>query len=189
MQASDETTPAKVVAAVGARLRRLRRMRSLTLEQVAASAELSPSFLSMLERGQADVTLGRLARLAAVFNLPARELLAEDSDSPTVIQPLDGMYVDRGPGITYRLVPADQLGVQLIHVLFQPRTTFADALAHDGKDFAFVIRGEVVLEYGLEEYRIKTSEAVTYTATTRHRFRNDADQGAEIFALTTPSYW
>ena len=49
---------------IGARLRILRRWRGLTLTELAGLADLSPSFLSMCERGQR--MLDRRSHIAAV---------------------------------------------------------------------------------------------------------------------------
>src|SRR6478672_2179736 len=64
--------------ALGARLKRLRLQRRLTLQEVGTTVDLSHSFLSMLERGQADVSLGRVHRLANFYGVPLSELLIEE---------------------------------------------------------------------------------------------------------------
>ena len=72
---------------LGARLKRLRLQRRLTLQEVGGSVDLSHSFLSMLERGQADISLARVHRLATFYGVPLSELLIEDQEGaqPRVI--------------------------------------------------------------------------------------------------------
>src|SRR5207247_8405666 len=94
-------------ATLGERLRRLRRMRRLTLQEVGVAVELSPSFLSMVERGQADISISRFARLAAFYGIRPSELMLEDPSrhAPTVSRLEEGITIDRGAGIAYRLLP------------------------------------------------------------------------------------
>lgn len=176
---------------LGERLRRLRRMRGLTLQQVATEVDLSPSFLSMLERGQADVALSRLSRLSAHYGVNAGDLLRDDDEStiPTLRQPHEGTLIDRGPGVTYRLLLSESQGVQIVHVGFAARSGFRDALVHKGQDFCWITEGELTLLYGDVEYQIRAGQLVSYGGTTPHAFRNDGDLPAEMIGFINPPFW
>ena len=176
---------------VGHRLRRLRRLRGLTLEQVASEVDLSHSFLSMLERGQADISLSRFTRLAAFYGIRASELLLEEeaTNEPEISLPDDGLVIDRGPGITYRLLTPDAFGGQVIHATFEPQSAFKDVLAHKGRDLVWVLKGEVVLLYGDQDFVVRESQLISYEAATPHTFRNDSDRPAEILGFATLPYW
>lgn len=183
------TTPE--AASLGERLRQLRKMRRLTLQQVAEAVDISPSFLSMVERGQADISVSRFSRLAGFYGIRPSELMLEDPDrhSPRVSRVDDGVEIDRGAGIRYRLLPSSPAGQQVMHVVFEPKSAMRDVLAHDGEDFCFVVRGAVTLLFGDREIVLRRSECVTYTAAVPHAFRNDGDEVAEIIAFTTKPYW
>ena len=62
---------------VGERLRELRRERGLSLAEVAEGTGISTSFLSVLETGRSDITLGRLMKLVKFFGTSVEELLPE----------------------------------------------------------------------------------------------------------------
>ncbi|MBV8113439.1 MAG: MerR family transcriptional regulator, partial [Silvibacterium sp.] len=53
---------------IGKRLRQLRRERSMTLSEAAKGTDLSVSFLSCLERGQAHASIAALQRLAVFYD-------------------------------------------------------------------------------------------------------------------------
>jgi transcriptional regulator with XRE-family HTH domain len=61
---------------LGSELRRLRRLRSLSLRQVAATIGLSPSTLSGGERGQRPIGPGTLSELRVLYEVPLRQLIA-----------------------------------------------------------------------------------------------------------------
>ena len=58
-------------AGLGSALRAARRRKSLSLSDVAAATGISPSFLSLVENGKSDITIGRLVRLVTFFAIVA----------------------------------------------------------------------------------------------------------------------
>ena len=192
-QVSVQRAPASLSFShvVGARLKRLRLQRRLTLQQVAAAADLSHSFLSMLERGLADVSMARLHRLAAFYGIPLSELLVEEIDGSQVLVfgGDAGERVERVRGMTLRLLPvARELGLQIVHVGFEPHSEPSTPVSHDGEDFFWVLLGQVVLVYGADEYVMKKGEAALYSARVHHYFINRTNKSAEILSITTPPY-
>jgi transcriptional regulator with XRE-family HTH domain len=59
----------------GANLRRLRQARRLTQERLADRAGLDPKYLGSVERGQENISLDRIERLARALGVDAVELL------------------------------------------------------------------------------------------------------------------
>ncbi len=57
------------MASIGARIRDVRVNRGLTLEQVSADTGLSVSFLSMVERNKASISVDNLEKLARYFQI------------------------------------------------------------------------------------------------------------------------
>jgi XRE family transcriptional regulator, regulator of sulfur utilization len=59
----------------GTVLRQAREQQGLTLEEMAAHAGISKSYIAMFEMGQRDLSLGRILRLARVLEVPFADLL------------------------------------------------------------------------------------------------------------------
>src|SRR3954452_6880563 len=80
-----------VLAAVGPRLKALRRQRGTTLAEVSAGTGISVSTLSRLEAGQRRPTLELLLPLARAFHVPLDELVgAPATGDPRIrFQPFD----------------------------------------------------------------------------------------------------
>ena len=174
---------------LGARLKRLRLQRRLTLQEVGASVDLSHSFISMLERGLADVSLARVQRLAAFYGVSLSELLVDEQDgvAPKVIDVGEGDLVERMPGMRLRLLPiARTLGLQVVHMSLAAGAGPSTPVSHDGEDFFWVLSGEIVLTYGADDYVLKQGQAVIYSARVHHCFTNRRRQPAEILSITTP---
>ena len=65
---------------LGNYIRSLRKEKNLTLAALSAATNLSPGYLSQVERGIADPSLSSLRRIASALDIPAM-LLLDDLDS------------------------------------------------------------------------------------------------------------
>lgn len=61
----------------GKKLRELRHDKLMTIEQVAEAAGIHPNYLGAVERGERNVTLFNIWRIANGLHLPAMDLMAE----------------------------------------------------------------------------------------------------------------
>ena len=78
-------------ADVGARLRRLRNERGLSLADVARATGLSASSLSLAETGKSDIAFGRLKRLIDFYGIRFSDLVPEPPPAdPTVVRAASG---------------------------------------------------------------------------------------------------
>lgn len=79
--------------AVGDRLRLIRRQKRLSLQEVEASSnqEFKASVLGAYERGERAISVPRLARLAAFYNVPVDQLLPAGTDATEPFRELDGI--------------------------------------------------------------------------------------------------
>ena len=66
------------MATLGARLRQLRRERGCTLQEVSDGSGLTPSFLSRLERGIVNISVGNLRKVASYFGVPITYFFTEE---------------------------------------------------------------------------------------------------------------
>jgi len=83
IEAADPTYAVKV----GSRLRAIRKQKRLSLQEVEASSgqEFKASVLGAYERGERAISVPRLHRLAAFYNVPADQLLPRDDGDPRVV--------------------------------------------------------------------------------------------------------
>lgn len=71
----------QVVRAIGARVRQLREAADLTQEELGARSNLTPKFISKVENGHANPSIGVVARLCVGLNLPLSAFFTEDANS------------------------------------------------------------------------------------------------------------
>jgi transcriptional regulator with XRE-family HTH domain len=75
----------RTLKAVGAHIRTLRKARRLSQEELAERANLHYTLIGSVERGERNVTLENLAKIAKGLGLPLRELFPRENnyDEPT----------------------------------------------------------------------------------------------------------
>jgi transcriptional regulator with XRE-family HTH domain len=73
-------TPVPTNADLGRALRGLRRSRRLTIEELAHTAEMHPTYLSGIERGIRNPTWVKLSRLAQALDVPI-STIARDAET------------------------------------------------------------------------------------------------------------
>jgi transcriptional regulator with XRE-family HTH domain len=111
--------------AIGARLKALRTLHGLTLEELATRSGVSRAMISRIERGEASPTAALLARLSEALGLSLSAFFAEDSQaeaSPLVRRADQKLWRDTHTGYLRRSVspPGMQSRVDIVEVDFPP---------------------------------------------------------------------
>ena len=78
-----------VLTRLGLRIRKLRLNAGFTQEQLAERADMHPTYLGGVERGERNLSLKNLARVAGALQVPLRSLL--DFDDEQNHQAVDGV--------------------------------------------------------------------------------------------------
>jgi transcriptional regulator with XRE-family HTH domain len=167
-------------------LRRLRTQAGYSLRDVASKSGLSQSFLGQLERGETDIALERLARLARVFGHDVGSFLGYSSRRATPVM-LDDVrtIVPRGDGIHYEVIRLPGLGSELILVRLEPHSAFSAELTHEGIDVTLVIEGTICATYNHQDYVLRTGDCMLWSGGYPHSFRNESKGRAQYVGLVT----
>jgi len=69
-----------LLESIGARVRALRGEAHLTIKDLAKRADLSPRFVAQLEAGEGNISIARLAQVAAALDRPVQDLIPPPPD-------------------------------------------------------------------------------------------------------------
>jgi transcriptional regulator with XRE-family HTH domain len=172
---------------VGKILERLRTQRGMTVRDLAERAGLSASFIRAVERGDSDISLGRLARLANVFHYDLGSFLGFSArlSRPSFVTGEERKRTNRGKGVTYEVLHIPALDLDLVIVSLAAGAAFRDELAHEGIDVVYVTEGELVLVVNNVDYPMSTGECCAFSAGFVHKLRNDSKRPAAAISITT----
>ncbi len=187
----DELVPPEHGSTMGNSLRSLRAKRNLSLGDVAAATGISRSFLSLVENGKSDITIGRLTRLIDFYGVTIGELLPSSPPAdPEIVRPEERRLLEsRAEGISFFLLTPDTDRAMMPMVVeFQPGAALAEHGKHAGEEFIIVLSGELELELeGSAPRRLHARDAAYYSAERAHRFRNASSKNAlKILCVDSP---
>jgi transcriptional regulator with XRE-family HTH domain len=175
---------------LGARLRRLRTKRALSLVDVAEATDISPSFLSMVENGQSDITVSRLMRLVHWYGVSIADLLQEPNRSLVrIVRSGEQRSLDLANERIriFMLTPDGQHAMMPVINVYSPGGAMAEPAQHEGEEFIPVQRGAVELTIaGEEPIVLEAGDSAYYRADVPHLFRNVGDGEAHFIGVTTP---
>ena len=168
-------------------IRRLRQQNKMSLAELGAASGLSPSFLGAVERGESDIAVQRLARVAAVFGHDVGSLLGYSlrNVAPRIVTGIDRFEIDRGDDVTYEVMRIREVDFELVIATLAPHAEFRDAITHAGLDICVALDGSIVIEYDGVDFPLDAGETATFAGSQPHRIRNDGDVEARLVAITT----
>ena len=169
-----------VESTVGPMLRALRQSRNLSLAEVAKGTQISASFLSLVENGRCDITLGRMTRLMQFYDVSLSDLLPQGGGADADIvhpherrrlhSPAEGMFISM-------LTPPNARGMMPMLLEFEAGAGRQDYGRHAGDEFLFVLEGELILELdGSVPRHLKPGDSAYYPGDRPHLLRNASDR-------------
>ncbi|MFJ9848168.1 helix-turn-helix domain-containing protein [Streptomyces sp. NPDC101150] len=172
-------------------LHRLRTHKGMSLRQVAAECGLSVSFLAALERGETDIALERLGRIAKVFDHDVGSFLgfSRGPATPSLFPRAKQEVLNRAPGVVYRVLRAPELGYQVVTGDFAPHSGLTEDLQHEGSDFITVTRGTLVARYNGVDHELHAGDCIQWSAGHPHGFRNETDEPAQMVVVLFSSLY
>jgi DNA-binding transcriptional MerR regulator len=186
---SPPPAPTASDPSVGPRLRKLRHDAGLTLGQAAEQADLSPSFLSALERDQTGVSSQSLHRLVHVYGSTVSELMRHET-AEVVQLTSEG----KRPRATLHGTELETLidGRTMLEAALVTLEPGADtgAYTHEGEEILYMLEGELDVRLGSgQRYKLRPGESLFHPSTIEHEWKNSGSTKARFFWASTPPTW
>jgi transcriptional regulator with XRE-family HTH domain len=156
--------PNEIERAVRTRLRSLRNTLGLSLDELAARAQLSPSTISRVETGKRTISLDVLLPLASALQVDLDALLDVRSSDDVVIRPTPNKS---GKRTTWTLSRPTGSTIA-VKMRLEPTPGGLEARVHPGHDWFFVLEGRVLLSLGDREITVEAGEAAEFATMTPH---------------------
>jgi DNA-binding XRE family transcriptional regulator/quercetin dioxygenase-like cupin family protein len=170
--------PNEIEQLVRSRLRSLRTTLGLSLDDLAARANLSASTISRVETGKRTISLDVLLPLAAALQVDLDALLDVRGHDDVVIRPTP---TSSGKRTTWMLSRPTGSTIA-IKMRLEPTRRPAEPRVHPGHDWFFVLEGRVRLSLGEREIIVETGEAAEFATMTPHAF-GAIDGPAELIMI------
>lgn len=194
---SKQTPP---LADLGSEIRQLRKIRGLTLQQMADAIGKSVGFLSQVERNKTKPSVGALQDISEVLGVHIGWFF-----QPTITPVQDEQeYIVRSKNrrrLSYsELSSTDYLGLQ-DHLLstnlngelalgisrYEPgASTGDDSYDHKGEEAGLVLEGQLELTIEDKRYLLEAGDSFSFQSQLKHRYANpsDAEETVVVWANT-----
>jgi transcriptional regulator with XRE-family HTH domain len=176
------------ISEIGEGIRRARLKANVSLSDVAKGTGVSPSFLSLVENGKSDISLGRLARLTDFLGLNLSDLIDPPQESRfQVMRRNERPSLNLGQGVSTDFLPHSQ-GFQRRIMAFEPGGSLDVSdyqMTARGESFYLVMKGQLGLELvGLNSLRLKAGDSIAL----RHQdFRRSWNEGRQVCVVYVES--
>jgi transcriptional regulator with XRE-family HTH domain len=167
-----------IEAVVRSRLRALRNTLGLSLDELGARTNLSPSTISRVETGKRTISLDVLVPLAGALQVDLDLLLDVHDDDDVVIRPVPA----RSGGRTTWTLSRPTGSTLAAKMRLEASDRAPEQRVHPGHDWFFVLEGRIRLLLGEREIIVQTGEAAEFATMTPHAF-TALDGPAEVIMI------
>ncbi|MBF4458993.1 MULTISPECIES: helix-turn-helix domain-containing protein [unclassified Pseudoclavibacter] len=186
--------PRNEPAAIGGRLRSVRQLRQMTIEQLASATGLSKSFLSRVERDQTSPSVSTLVLLCDVLNIEVGELFS--APDAQLVRFDDAPQINLGGTNVYErlLSPRNDPRFQVV------RSRVDAGMSGTGGeelysvncevDFLHVLRGSITVVLASETWDLESGDSITLDGREPHTWHTrDSTEGVELLWVLAPAAW
>ncbi|MHA7651525.1 helix-turn-helix domain-containing protein [Mycobacterium sp. ML4] len=186
--------------ALGGRLRRVRVDRGLSVRELARRAGCSASLVSQVERGVTAPSAGVVYALANELGVSldylfstgegatASHARSHGGDTTGILQRAnDRATIELSTGVRWeRLTPTQDNMADFLEVVYEPGGRSSEtgrAIRHDGREYLYVLEGELEAVVGFETLRLRQGDALAFDPATPHHYRNPTDRIVRVLSV------
>ena len=162
---------------IGQRIRKIRKEKKLSLEEISNMTGFDQGFLSGIEKNEIQPQLGTVIKLSKALDSAFGRLISGLGEKLYSITRKDERRtVSRSTSkkskrqlYTYKSLAPDVKGRHMEALIVQlEEDPEKEVSIHEGEEFIFVLNGEVVLEIGEDKYELEPGDSAYYLSTTAH---------------------
>ncbi|PLR75804.1 XRE family transcriptional regulator [Bacillus sp. V3-13] len=175
----------------GYNVKKMRKEKNLTLDELSNRSNVSRSMLSQIEREEKNPTIQVAAQIAKGLDVTLSQLLGEHKQQQIVVMRKDErlVYTDRNSGFERHLLSPSFMteGLEFILNIVPPRKESGTFPPHkDGvKEYIYVAQGKLKIDLGNGEevHILDEGDSLFFEANTEHRFINLSNQECHYYLV------
>lgn len=180
----------KSESTLGDNIRRVRKRRRLTIQQVAKLSGLSISFISQVERDLLSPSVNSLQKISRALDIQIGGFFDDHGQTGRVVRANERprlIYPNRTEE-EYLLTPVRAKKLQVLYYRLKPGATSGDApYSHNSdEECGIVLKGRLEVSVNDEIYLLNPGDAITFDSHLPHAWHNVSDEGCEVLWVVTP---
>lgn len=173
---------------IGSKIKELRMLNGLTQEELADRSELSKGFISQLENDVTSPSISTLEDILQCLGTTLSDFFSqEEAGVQNVFGPED--YFEKtddelGNKTEWIIPNAQKNMMEPIRLTLEAGGKTYPDNPHEGEEFGYVLKGEILIRLGKERLKAKAGESFYYTPDKEHYITSK--KGAEILWVSVP---
>jgi len=168
---------------VGAKIKKARTGKKMTLEQVANETGFATDYLKEIEAGESMPPVGALLQIARALQIDSGALLRDEESKvqkrikAQTKRTEDYAYTTLTPGAENKHLKAFRV------VIPAGKDHKGVGYCHEGEEFEYVLSGEVEVSVGEHVNRLKAGDSLHFNSGIRHFLKNIGAEQAELLVV------
>ena len=175
----------KSLLTLGNRIGRLRREGDLSLEELARQTGLSGAYLMDVEEGREMPPVGAILQISRALCVDASSFLKQSEGEEHKRRKKES-YEKRRVSYAYKTLargsPTMHLKAFLVSIDAHQDHDMVE-YRHEGEEFIYVVRGELELTVGENQYRLRQGKSVHFNSSIPHVLRNPGAEKTELIVV------
>lgn len=169
----------QVVLQVGAVLKKLRKEKNLSLEDLSELSGVSKLTLGNIERGDTNPTIGMLWKISKSLSIPLMTLFSNGDDSVNLSRAGKGLRIS-GEEKNWAIEPIFQNvnnEMEMYRAYLQPNSSYFPEKHHQNTtEVATVMSGTITIQVNNESYTLNKYDSISFRADGNHSYSNDSNE-------------
>jgi len=176
---------------IGQKLRNLRKIRNISLQQLSDKIGMSYSYLSGLENEKHSISIVNLQRLSNYFGVDLIHFL-DNRATGTIVKRKDDHENDHvtEDGIAFNMVTSRDMKNLQISCISLPPNSPSDRNVHkhgQGQEMVMVTEGEVVVMVESTKHQLYDGDFIVFDSNVEHLIYTE-EKTAKIMIVASPPY-
>lgn len=173
---------------IGEKIKDLRLACELTQEELADRCELTKGYISQLENDLTSPSIATLKDILSALGTDFKEFFSDiGRDEKINFNKNEFIEKETDAYVLNWLVPNSQKNaMEPVHMLLKAGFSTDEDFPHEGEEFGFVLKGEILLMLGKKRVKVKKGESFYYTANKTHKIFNKSNKDAEFIWVSSP---
>lgn len=176
---------------VGDDIRALRKARSMTIADLAASLGRSIGWLSQVERGQTEPAIADLKKVARLFGIPVsfffRNETAPERERGKIVRAASRAVLGSNEdGLTEELLSPDLSGdFEMIRSVFAPGAASEQFPSRAAQDGGYLVSGRLNMWIADEQFELRAGDSFGFQNQS-YRWQNPGDEPCIVIWVISP---
>jgi len=179
---------------IGGKIRMLRKKAEMSIAELSDQTGLSTGLISQIERNKVSTSVEALWKIAQVLHVSIGYFFEEEPK--TVFNPVvkrnqrKTIQLANSSAVYELLSPDLNRNIEFLSITLEPNEPASEGLiGHEGEECGLVLKGEMLVKYGDQEYILKEGDSIYLDSRTPHRFINiGTERCISIWAMTPPTF-